>query len=383
MLDHPHIAGDVRAEHRDLRQAACDFFTDRNVAGWCVRPDGFVAREFWNELGRQGFTGVSIPADMGGRGLALTGCIALLEAVSQLSDVGIALGLHVQNEVTSHWLLVSRNRALTKKYLPELARGRLVGCTCHTDTDPKNPTLVRRDGSLLRITGSKSYVVNAVHADLCFVVGELDGQKVTVLLDKATPGVGVGEIYDKFGSRRIDQASIVFDDVAVPVDNLVSAPGIQQLLQWNHVMTRARFCTAVDAYYRLRDLLAEARKVGRNKNVAGKPFFAHVVNRQAYANAWVDLVLLRAGIADGYRHLIQGRTPTARIAGLKGYAVDRLCNFAALCMDWQGGRAASTDNVFARAYVQALALRMVAGSQMTMRELANNSFQGRVEANAA
>ncbi|WP_460395604.1 acyl-CoA dehydrogenase family protein [Actinophytocola sediminis] len=379
MLRNSLIAGRLTAEHRDMASRAASYFTPAWLEKWRIRPDGHIHRHAWRDIAAHGFMGVSQPREHGGHGLGLLGALVLAEAVAQTGDGGIALGMHVQNEIACQWLVSSRNPALRERFLPRLLNGEVVACQCDTDPSPRERATATSDGTDVLVTGTKNFVVNGANADLCFVSVELDGQPAIVLIEKPSPGVRVTHVYDKLGTRGIDSATVEFDRVRVPGDHVLSRRGLSQLMSWNRVMAQMRFLIAVDAFLLHRMLLAHVVEYTTGRELGGRPLVAWPVNQHALARARADQELMEAGIVDGYLRLTEGGSTVPEIAQLKWFCVERATQLATLGTDLEGGHGYMWDSVSLRAHAQIRGLRMSGGSQTTMLTIANHSLAARAE----
>lgn len=383
LLDRPAWQAGFTPAHHALRAAAGEYFTPASLAGWVEAPGGFLRKSQWRELGERGFLGLSLPPELGGRGLGLLGALILNEAMAGLGDLGLTLGLHCQNEITAFWLATAQDESLRRRFLPEMIAGRLVGCAC--DTEPEGGgmrTTAVRDGEELVLNGRKIYVVNGYNADLCFVTLRLDGELATVLVEKERPGVHVRHVFDKLGTRSIDSALIELEAVRVPVSHLASKRGVRQLMHWNKVMTGARFLMCADATFTHALLLQRILEYGATRQVDGRPLLGWPINRHAMARAAADLELMEAGLLDRYRRLESGRNAVAEVAALKWFCVERTARFAALCAELEGGAGYMHPSVFLRAYAQIRGLKMAGGSSTTMQAIANQALAYQEELDA-
>lgn len=373
MLDHPILQRDITPEHRALIKRATEFVSSFQLSDW-THPEGFLNKMFWEELGRRGLLGVSLAKEVGGQGLGPLGALIINEALSRLDDVGMSLGIHIQNEITAYWLASTEQEHLRHRYLPEMMKGKLVGCTCDTELSGKMESIAVRDGDELIVIGRKAYIVNAYNADLCFVSLKLDGEPATVLVEKNRPGVKIIKIFDKLGTRCIDSVVIDFDHVRVPATNVVSRRGIQQLIHWNMVMTRARFLIAADAYFIHRIALERMLVYGTKRFIGEKPLVHWPINRHALARAKTDAELMRAGIADVYSKFVRKQNPVANAAAVKWFSVDRALAFTGLCAEMEGGAGYMHESKFLHAYEQVRGLMMAGGTPTTMKVIANGAL---------
>jgi alkylation response protein AidB-like acyl-CoA dehydrogenase len=382
LLDHPDFARRFTPEHRELRDRARRFFVPERLAGWLNGPGSHLRKSQWQEFGRHGFLGLSLPREVGGHGQGLLGALILSEAAAQLGDLGISLGLHCQTEITAHWLATAHGEEVRSRYLPEMIAGRLVGCACDTEPDHRLESTAVRDGVELVIDAEKLYVVNGANADLCFVTLKLDSEMATVLVEKDRPGVRVSEVFDKLGTRAIDSARIDFSAVRVPAANLATKRGVRQLMHWNKVMTLARFLMCADAGFLHAFLLARILDYGGARIVDGRPLASWPIHRQALAGAAADQELLDAGLLDCFERLESQKNAVAEVAALKWFAVDRTARFASRCAEMQGGAGYMWGSEFLRAQAQILGLKMAGGSLTTMLSIAGQALAYREELEA-
>jgi len=386
IVDHPALERLLTPAHRELRERARQTFDPARLPSWVGAPGGHLTKAQWQEFGRLGFLGISIPRELGGQGLGLLGALILSEAASGLGDLGISLGLHCQTEITAGWLATAHDAELRDRYLPAMIAGRLVGCAC--DTEPGHQvnrgmeSTAVHDGEEVVVQARKLYVVNGANADLCFVTLKADGESATVLVEKERPGVQVLKVFDKLGTRSIDSAMIDFDHVRVPVANLSTKRGVRQLMQWNKVMTAARFLMCADACFLHGRLLARMLDYGGRRVIDGRTLAGWPVNRHALARAAADQELMQAGLLDCFELLEANRNAVAEVAALKWFCVDRTSRFAALCSELQGGAGYMWDSEYLAGLAQILGLKQAGGSLSTMKSIAGPALAYREELEA-
>jgi alkylation response protein AidB-like acyl-CoA dehydrogenase len=382
LLDHSAFAERFTPEHRGLRQRALAYFQAAKLPDWLTGPGGHLKKAQWEELGRQGFLGISLPREAGGQGLGLLGALILSEAVAQLGDLGISLGMHCQTEITGHWLATAHEPEVRDRFLPGMNAGRLVGCAADTEPGREMESTAVRDGGELVVNARKIYVVNGFNADLCFVTLKLDGEMATVLVEKDRPGVRVVKVFDKLGTRSIDSALIEFADVRVPAAHLATKRGVRQLMHWNKVMTLARFLMCADACLIHRRLLDRVLEYAGARMIDGRPLASWPVNRHALARAAADQALMTAGLIDRFERLEEGGNVVAEVAALKWFCVDRTSRFAALCSEMEGGAGYMWDSELLTGLAQILGLKQAGGSLTTMKAIAGQALVYRDELEA-
>ena len=136
------------------------------------------------------------------------------------------------------------SEAQKDRWLPAMARGEAIGCFGLTESqggsDPSNmKTHARRDGDDWVIDGSKMWITNGTIADVALVWAVTDEGVRGFLVEKGTPGFEAPEIERKFSLRASVTSSLFFDNVRVPVENML--PGVAGLKGPLSCLTQARY----------------------------------------------------------------------------------------------------------------------------------------------
>ncbi len=195
-------------------------------------PEAFV-----NEMTRAGFLAALIPQEHGGSGLPLSAAAAILEEVQAAGCNGASC--HAQMYVMGT-LLRHGSEEQKRRYLPRIARGELR-LQAFAVTEPGSgtdtasiTTTSRRDGDRYLIRGRKIWTSRAEHSDLMMVLARTssvqDGMKRTaglsVFLLDLHEAKGQGLSIDPIRTMMNHATtSIGFDDVPVPVENLIGEEG--------------------------------------------------------------------------------------------------------------------------------------------------------------
>jgi nitroalkane oxidase len=218
---------------------------DRAAGGW----ESFLAgREAYREMARAGFTKSFIPADYGGAGFSMLDFAIAAEELTRV-DVNVPTtllgsGLGLQ-PVIQYGTPEQKERFL--RPFADDPEGDLLASYAFTDVggganfDSPDPaggieTIAHRDGDEWVITGEKHYTTNGTGWDktgcqLYTVVCRTDPDAgaddalAVIAVPGATPGISVVDVYDKLGHRGVVTPRVHFDEVRVPTDNLIGAPG--------------------------------------------------------------------------------------------------------------------------------------------------------------
>lgn len=190
-----------------------------------------------------GLFGMTVPAEYGGLGIDMISFAIVFEEIAK-GWMGVAgiLGSHS----LACWMIARHGTEDQKRrYLPELATGARRSGIALTEpgagTDLQGiSTRAVLDGDAYAVTGAKTWITNARHADPLPVLVKTDpgaepahkGMSV-LLVEQGTPGFTVGRDLPKLGYKGPESCEVVFDGARVPRENLlggVEGRGMQQVL---------------------------------------------------------------------------------------------------------------------------------------------------------
>ena len=216
-------------EQEDLRELAHDFAArEIRPVAWSYDRDstwpGDVIRKAWEV----GLMNVHVPEAYGGPGLDyLTGCLIEEEMGWGCSGIGTSL---VCNGLAAAPVGLAGSEEIKKRYLGMLIEEPRLASFCLTEPDAGSDvsgmrTTARRKGAGYVINGSKCFITNGSHADWYTVYAKTDleaGHRgISAFVVPRDAGVVVDKKEDKLGQRASDTATISFDDVEVPAENLL------------------------------------------------------------------------------------------------------------------------------------------------------------------
>jgi acyl-CoA dehydrogenase len=217
-------------EQKDLRDLAHDFSEGeiRPVA-WDYDRDGTWPQEIIDKAFEVGLMNVHIPEAYGGPGLDyLSGCLIEEELGWGCSGIGTTL---MANGLASAPLLIGGSEETKKKYLGMLTEAPKLSSFCLTEPDAGSDvsgmkTRAVKKGDKWVISGSKCFITNGGYADWYTVYAKTDPEAghrgiTAFVVDRASDGVTVDKKEDKLGQRASNTATISFDEVEVPAENML------------------------------------------------------------------------------------------------------------------------------------------------------------------
>jgi hypothetical protein len=218
----------IRDTARDFaRTALAPFAAEWDKAGWIA--DTAVA-----ELGELGLLGMMVPEEWGGTYSDYTAYALAIEEIAVGCAATSAL-VSIHSSVGCGPILKFGTPEQQRRYLPDMAQGRLIGCFCLTEPQAGSEAhnLKTRallvDGSWV-LNGTKQFISNGERAGLAIVFAVTDpelGKKglSAFIVPTNTPGFIVGRREHKLGIRASDTCAITLDNCRIPADHLLGARG--------------------------------------------------------------------------------------------------------------------------------------------------------------
>jgi acyl-CoA dehydrogenase family protein 9 len=201
-------------------------------------PDNMIEREekipgkLLEKLKQAGYFGMTIPEKYGGLGITLKEYLALVESMASGSiAVGITIIAHLSIGIKGILLFGSQEQK--QKYLPGAASGKIIFSYALTEpdtgSDAQNITTTAKlseDGSSYIVNGIKTYITNANYAEAMTVFARFkSGGLGAFIVETSFSGVTVGEEMPKMGLKASSTASVKFNNVRVPRENLIGREG--------------------------------------------------------------------------------------------------------------------------------------------------------------
>jgi acyl-CoA dehydrogenase len=218
-------------EQKDLRELA-NSFADKEMrkVAWEYDKDGTWPQDVIDKAWEVGLMNTHIPEAYGGPGLDyLSGCIIEEEVGWGCSGIGTSL---MANGLASAPITLGGSEETKKKYLgmlteaPKLASFGLTEPDAGSDVSGMKTRAVKQ-GDKYVLNGSKCFITNGTYADYFTVFAKTDPEAghrgiSCFVVDANSPGVTVDKKEDKMGQRASNTATISFQDVEVPAENLLA-----------------------------------------------------------------------------------------------------------------------------------------------------------------
>lgn len=217
-------------EHEMFRQSIQDFLKQEVVPHlnkW--EEEGKIDHEVYRKMGEMGFLGLDTAEAYGGMGTDFMYTNILLEEIGKIGALGFGTAIASHVYLAMNYLSKGGSEALKQKYLVPSVKGELVGALGMTEpfagSDLKNiRTTAVREGDYYIVNGSKTFITNAFYGDYIVTAVKTEKGISLLVIDNAMEGVAVSKL-NKMGLRSSDTAEISFNNVKVPVENLLGEEG--------------------------------------------------------------------------------------------------------------------------------------------------------------
>jgi alkylation response protein AidB-like acyl-CoA dehydrogenase len=182
--------------------------------------------------GELGLMGISVPEEFGGFGQSFVTQMLAAETIGAGYSFSVAFMAHCG--IGTLPILYYGNPDQRQRYVTKLATGELLGAYCLTEpgagsdaNSGKTNAKLSEDGKHYILNGQKMWITNAGFADVQTVFAKIGNDRVlsAFIVERNFPGVVVGADEHKMGIKGSSTAQIFYNDVKVPVENLLGKPG--------------------------------------------------------------------------------------------------------------------------------------------------------------
>jgi len=223
-------------EEQKLIQKTAREFANLELAPGAIERDEkkIWPREAVNKMAKLGFMGMMVDPKWNGGGIDTISYTIAMEEISR-ADASTGVIMSVNNSLVCYLLEKYARDSIKETYLKPLASGNKLGAFSLSEpqsgSDASNMnTLAKKEGDHYIINGIKNWVTNGIHADyvLLFAVTTPNmGHKgiSCFIVEKDCDGFETGKPENKLGIRASDTCELYFDNVKVPLKNLISKEG--------------------------------------------------------------------------------------------------------------------------------------------------------------
>jgi len=347
-------------------------------------PQDDFRRELNTLAQSAGLLAPHVGSGWGGLGLDHVSCAIVFEAAGYSPIGPIAMNCSAPDEGNMHMLELIATEAQKQRFLGPLARGETRSCFAMTEPMPgagADPNLLRtearRDGDSYVVNGRKWLITGAQGAAFAIIMARTEEGATMLLSDMSARGIRIERILD-----TIDQgfagghAVLSFEDLRVPVDNILGAPGEGfKYAQVRLAPARLTHCMRwLGAAGRAHDI---ARRYASSRRAFGKTLGEHEGVGFMLADNELDMHQCRLAIWHCAWLLDQGHSAGSASSMAKVICSEALFRVADRCVQILGGLGVTQDTVVERIFRELRAFRIYDGPSETHRwALARRALRG-------
>lgn len=374
-LPSPHLNESHEAWRRTVRA-----FVDReimpHVNAW-DEAEGFP-RELHRKAAAAGLIGLGYPEEYGGvkDGIDVFHSMISSEELARAGAGGLIASL-MTHGIGLPPIIVLGSEELKARIAPPVLAGEKIIALCITEPSGGSDvasirTRARRDGGHYVVNGEKTLITSGCRAEFLTVAvrtgGEGAGGLSFLLIEADRPGVSRSKL-DKMGWWMSDTASIRFDEVRVPAENLVGAEnsGFSGIVA-NFNMERLGMSAQAIAFARV--CIEDAAAWARERQTFGRPLVKHQVIRHKLSEM-LRQVHASSALLDNCAWRVKcGETPVAELSLLKVQATRTMEFCAREAMQILGGAGFVRGHRVERIYREVRVMAIGGGSEEIMLDLA-------------
>ncbi|MGC2698020.1 MAG: acyl-CoA dehydrogenase family protein [Candidatus Angelobacter sp.] len=379
---------DLTDEHRAVEHMVEEFWVNEvepNLPAIREKKPG-VALEVLRKSAKLGLLGISVPEKFGGMEMDLPSVMVVAEVMGR--DASYAGWHSAHTGIGSLPILFFGTEQQKQKYLPRLVAGELLAAYALTEPLAGSDALAARtradlssDGKHYILNGQKMWITNGGAADVFIVFAKIGGEKFTAfIVERAFGGLTSGAEERKMGIIGSSTTAIYFDNVKVPVENVLGEIGRGHVIAFN-ILNIGRLKLGPAVMGGAKNILGISIKYAKQRKAFGLPIAAFGAIQHKLAEmairifatesmAWRVVGLIEAQLS-GNAHESSGSTH-AELKAVEEYAAE--CSmvkvFAAEMLDYvadegvqiHGGYGFHKDYAVERAYRDARINRLFEGT---------------------
>lgn len=280
-------------EHKLIRSSIRDFVKKEispYIEDWAQRAH--FPYEIVKKFGEIGAFGPTLPVEYGCGGLDYISYGIIMQEIER-GDSGMRSTASVQGSLVMYPIYKFGTEAQRKKYLPKLASGEWLGCFGLTEPDHgSNPsgmvTNFKDMGDHYLLNGAKMWISNSPKADVAVVWAKNEAGRIHgLIVERGMAGFSTPETHGKWSLRASTTGELVFDNVKVPKENLLT--GKNGLGAPMMCLDSARYGIAWGALGAAMDCYESARRYTAERIQFGKPIASFQLQQKKLAEMLTEI----------------------------------------------------------------------------------------------
>ena len=353
-------------------------FVEREIAPFVDEWDeaGGFPRELYKKASDVGLLGLNFPEEYGGSNSDRFYSIIASQELARGGAGGVSASL-MSHTIGCPPIARFGSSAMKDRVLRPVLAGDKISALAITEPDGGSDvanlrTSAKRDGGHYVVNGSKMFITSGVRADFYTVAVRTGGKGASgvslLLIEKGMPGFTQTPL-KKMGWWASDTAALAFEDVKVPVGNLIGEEnaGFRGIM-WNFNSERLGMAAGCNGFSQV--CFDEALSWARQRQVFG----GRLIDQQVIRHKLVDMAM-RINATQAYLEQLawrvqQGESPVADIAMLKNQATQTMAFCASEAVQIHGGMGFMRGTKVERIYREVKVNAIGGGAEEIMKDLA-------------
>jgi alkylation response protein AidB-like acyl-CoA dehydrogenase len=347
---------------------------------------GITPREVFQEAGKSGFLGMSVPEEFGGGGVDDFRFNQILDEQIALTGIGgTGLGISLHNDTCLPYFSSYANDEQRTRWLPGIVSGELITAVAMTEPGIGSDlagmrTSAKRDGDSYVVNGSKTFITNGINADLVITAvktgsnpDDRRGNMSLMILERGMDGFERGRNLDKLGLHSQDTAELSFTDVRVPMENLLGEEG-EGFAQLTQKLPQERTSIAVNGVAEATAALRDTIQYVKDRQAFGKSISSFQNSKFVLAECATEIDVAQAYVDRCVDRLNAKELDAADAAKAKLYCTELQGRVTDKCLQLHGGYGYMTEYAIGRRWADARVTRIYGGTSEIMKSVVSKSI---------
>ncbi|HEV2637268.1 MAG TPA: acyl-CoA dehydrogenase family protein [Actinocrinis sp.] len=375
-------------DHEAFRSMIRDFIASEVVP---VYPEwekvGHPPKEFYRRLGDLGVFGINAPEEYGGAGETSFKFAAIMSEECALAGVSFG-SASIHANLGLPYIRAFGNEEQKKRWLPKFISGEVITALAMTEPGTGSDLAgiattakLSADGTHYVLNGGKTFISGGVQADLVLVVARTAAPDpadrragLSILcVDSSAEGFSVGKKLEKLGLRASDTAELAFQDVKVPVENLLGEEG-KGFGYLTHNLVEERLTIVVQAAAQAAAAIKFTVQYVKERKAFGQPVAAFQNTKFVLADCEADYQAIQALTDRALELFDQGKLTPADAAAAKLFTTETAARVIDKCLQMHGGYGYILEYPIARLYADTRVTRLYGGTSEIMRTIVAKSI---------
>jgi long-chain-acyl-CoA dehydrogenase len=366
-------------EEHHLFRKAVRAFVEKEIVPYHHQWEaaGAVPRELWLKAGANGFLGMDVPEEYGGGGIKDFRYNAILtEELVRVGASGPGFGLH--NDIVIPYILHYGTEAQKQRWLPRMVTGEIITAIAMTEPNTGSDlagvrtSAIRQNGHYV-VNGAKTFITNGILNDFVITVVKTNPEQkhsgISLLcIERHHEGYKRGRHLEKMGLKAQDTAELFFENVCVPVENLLGEEG-QGFIYLMEQLPQERLSIAVAAMAGATASLEMTIKYCQERTAFGRPIGTFQNSRFKLAEMKTEITIGQVFVDRCIEELNAGKLTTEQASMAKWWTTDMQQRVIDQCLQLHGGYGYMLEYPISRAYMDARVMSIYGGTNEIMKEI--------------